>query len=372
MGGSQGGPPTLAFSHKGGGELSMAWIYISAFLIALLVSSAATPLSMWLAQRYGVLDNPDARKVHAQPTPRWGGLAIHAGILASLLASYTLFPRFRTLLNYRYSLYDSGKLIDIVSLEAQFVGIIVGLLIVVVLGMIDDRKPVHAAYKLLLQIIAALVAINYGVQITGLRLPFVEFFQFPILLSQALTIFWIIGFMNAINLADGLDGLAAGLAAIAAGTFFAVCIIQGRTETVFISKQLKVAGILSAALAGGCLGFLPFNFSPARVFMGDGGALGIGFLLGTITVVGTLKTAAVLALVIPVVVVGLPVLDVSLAMVRRYKKKTRIMEPDREHLHHRLLARGWTPREVVLLVYVLTLLLSVSAIFLAIVPAKDL
>jgi UDP-GlcNAc:undecaprenyl-phosphate GlcNAc-1-phosphate transferase len=173
--------------------------------------------------------------------------------------------------------------------------------------------------------------------------------------------------MNSINLADGLDGLAAGLAAIASATFLAVAIIQGGTDTLFIAKQLKLAAVLSAALCGACLGFLPFNFSPARVFMGDGGALGIGFLLGTITVIGTLKTTAVLSIMIPVIVVALPVIDVSLAMLRRYRKKAGIMEPDREHLHHKLMSRGWSAREVVLLVYVLTLILSVSAIFLAIV-----
>jgi len=216
-------------------------------------------------------------------------------------------------------------------------------------------------------IIAALVALNYGVQITGLRLPFMDYLHFPIFLSQVITVFWILGFMNSINLADGLDGLAAGLAAIASATFLAVAIIQGDTGTLLVAKQLKLAAILSAVLCGACLGFLPYNFSPARVFMGDGGALGIGFLLGAITVIGTLKTTAVLSIMIPIIVVALPVLDVSLAMFRRYRRKSGMMEPDREHLHHKLMALGWTGREVVLLVYVLTLILSVVAIFLAIV-----
>jgi UDP-GlcNAc:undecaprenyl-phosphate GlcNAc-1-phosphate transferase len=233
--------------------------------------------------------------------------------------------------------------------------------------MIDDKRGVPAIPKLLTQIIASLVALNYGVQIFRLRLPFFGYESFPILLSQVLTVFWIIGFMNSVNLADGLDGLAAGLAAIASATFLAVAIIQGSTETTFISKQLKLAGVLSAVLCGACLGFLPFNFSPAKVFMGDGGALGIGFLLGAITVIGTLKTTAVLSIMIPVIVVALPVIDVTLAMFRRYQKKRSITEPDKEHLHHRLLNLGWTAREVVLLVYVLTLILSVIAIFLAIV-----
>jgi len=345
----------------------MAGIYFAGFLIALIVAYAATPLSIWLAHKKGVLDQPDPRKVHKEPIPRWGGLGIFLGVIFSLGGLYAFFPRFATLLDFRQSIYHQGRLIDIVSLDAQLAGIIVGLTMVVILGMMDDRKSVPSLVKLLVQIIAALVVLNYGIRISGLQLPWVGYQQFPIFLCQVLTVFWIIGFMNAINLADGLDGLAAGLAAIASATFLLVAVIQSGTDTLFISKQLKLAAVLSAVLAGACLGFLPYNFSPARVFMGDGGALGIGFLLGAITVIGTLKTTAVLSIMIPVIVVALPVIDVGLAMIRRYRKKLRIMEPDREHLHHRLMNRGWTPREVVLLVYVLTLILSVAAIFLAIV-----
>lgn len=345
----------------------MTGLYIAGFLIAMAISLGATPLSIWLAKRFDIMDHPNARKVHAVPIPRWGGLGIYAGIVCCIGALSLWFPHFRQLLEFHQSLYAQGSFIDRISLDHQLAGILVGLTLVVALGMMDDRKPVPALPKLLTMIIASLMAMNYGVKITGLRLPFLDYYQFPVLLSQALTVFWIIGFMNAINLSDGLDGLAAGLAAIASATFLAVAIIQGHTDTLFIAKQLKLAGVLSAVLCGSCLGFLPYNFSPARVFMGDGGALGVGFLLGAITVIGTLKTTAVLSLMIPVIVVALPVLDVSLAMVRRYRKKARIMEPDRDHLHHRLMNKGWTGREVVLLVYVLTLILSVVAIFLAIV-----
>jgi len=348
----------------------MGTIYIAAFVVACASSFSATPFAIWLSRRWGVLDYPDARKVHTTPIPRWGGLGIYIGILMGILGVIIGFPRFRQLLSYRYPLYNHGEMLSVVTLEKQLAGILVGLTFVMILGMQDDRKGVAALPKLLTQIIASLVALNYGVQIMGLRLPFFNYAQFPILLSQIITVFWMIGFMNAINLADGLDGLAAGLAAIASATFLAVAIIQGDTDTPFIAKQLKMAGVLSAILCGSCLGFLPYNFSPAKVFMGDGGALGIGFLLGAITVIGTLKTTAVLSVMIPVIVVALPVIDVSLAMIRRYKKGLRIMEPDKDHLHHRLMSRGWTAREVVLLVYVLTLILSVSAIFLAIVPMR--
>jgi UDP-GlcNAc:undecaprenyl-phosphate/decaprenyl-phosphate GlcNAc-1-phosphate transferase len=346
----------------------MGSIYLAGFIVACVASFTATPFSMWLARRWNVLDQPSERKVHKHPIPRWGGAGIYLGILIALIGLYVGFPHFRMLLDYRHSLYEQGRLLGIISLDKQLAGILVGFTFVLVLGMLDDKRGVPAIPKLLTQIIASLVVINYGVQISGLRLPLLNsYVQFPILFSQVITVFWIIGFMNALNLADGLDGLAAGLAAIASATFLAVAIIQGNTETAFVSKQLKLAGVLSAVLCGSCLGFLPYNFAPAKVFMGDGGALGIGFLLGAITVIGTLKTTAVLSIMIPVIVVALPVIDVSLAIVRRFQRKARITEPDKEHLHHRLLNLGWTAREVVLLVYVLTLILSVSAIFLAIV-----
>lgn len=346
----------------------MESIYFTAFITACVTSFASTPLSIWLAKRWNVMDMPSARKVHTEPIARWGGLAIFLGVIVSLIAVYLAFPRFQMLLDYRYSVYQDGKLAGIVSMDKQLAGILVGLTTVVILGMMDDRNSISAVVKLPIQIIAAMIALNYGVQIAGLKLPLIDdYVHFPILFSQIITVFWIIGFMNAINLADGLDGLAVGIAAIASGTFLAVAIIQGPSSNLFVAKQLKLAALLSAVLFGSCMGFLPYNFSPARVFMGDGGALGIGFLLGSITVIGMLKTTAVLSIIIPIIVIGLPILDVSLAMIRRYRSGRRIMEPDREHLHHRLLGKGWTTREVVLLVYVLTLLLSVIAMFLAIV-----
>jgi len=254
----------------------MAPIYLAGFIVAFAVAFSTTPLSIWLAKRKGVMGLPDARKVHSAPIPRWGGLSIFLGVLFGVLGIYAGFPRFRQLLDFRQSIYHDGRLVDIISLDKQLAGILVGLTMVVILGMADDRKPVPAIIKLLTQIIASMMAIIYGVNISGLRMPFLgDYLQFPILLSVGITVFWIIGFMNAINLADGLDGLAAGLAAIASLTFMLVAIIQGDTGTLFIAKQLKLAAILSAILAGSCLGFLPYNFSPAKVFMGDGGALGM-------------------------------------------------------------------------------------------------
>lgn len=344
----------------------MGLLYFAAFLIGGTASFLLAPLTIWLAKLLNVVDQPSERKVHRLPIPRLGGLAVCGGVVAALAGVYLGFPSFRELLAFRHVFLEKGEIATVVTLEKQIMGIVAGLTAVLILGIWDDKRGVPAVPKLLIQIIASYVALDYGVRIFGLRLPFgTDYLQFPLLISQIVTVFWIIGFMNAMNLADGLDGLAAGLAAIAAGTFLAVAIIQAETKVVFITKQLQLAAFLSAALCGACLGFLPCNFAPARVFLGDGGALSIGFLLGAITVIGTLKTTAVFSFMIPVIVVALPVLDVSLAIIRRFRKKAGITQPDREHLHHQMLARGWTTREVVLLVYVLTLILSVFAIVLS-------
>src|SRR3954470_18638407 len=176
----------------------MSNVYLAGFIVACVASFTATPFSIWLAKRWGVIDQPNARKVHQVPIPRWGGLGIYLGILIALAGLYVGFPHFRQLLEYRHSLYESGRLLGIISLDKQLAGILVGFTAVVGLGMMDDRKSVPAIPKLLTQIIASLVALNYGVQISGLRLPFFNsYVQFPILLSQAITVFWIIGFMNA-------------------------------------------------------------------------------------------------------------------------------------------------------------------------------
>jgi UDP-GlcNAc:undecaprenyl-phosphate GlcNAc-1-phosphate transferase len=310
------------------------------------------------------MDVPDERKVHRQPIPRWGGGAIAAGVFAALGALALLAPRFRALLAYQHRLVKDGQVVGTLGLGSQLSGILLGASFCVILGMWDDRRSLPPVVKLLAQIIAAYVAMMYGVRMAGLALPGLGFVEFPLFLSQIVTLLWLLGFMNAINLADGLDGLAAGLAAIAAVTFMFVALLQGETRIVLYAKQLKLAAVLAAAVGGACLGFLIFNFHPARIFMGDGGALFLGFMLGSISVVGTLKTSAVLAFLIPVIVVALPVTDVAFALVRRYRRGNGVMAADRGHFHHRLLDLGWTQREVVLLVYVLTLILSMAALLL--------
>lgn len=348
----------------------MLTIYLTAILAAFAGAAFLTPAAIWLSERFGVLDAPDPRKVHAFPVPRWGGLGIYAGMLLSLTALALALPRFRALLDFRHKVLQGGDVVGLVSLKQQFVGILVGATVVLGLGMLDDRRPVPALPKLLVQIIAAYVAMVYGVRVAGLALPGAGYVEFPMLVSQLFTLLWLLGFMNAVNLVDGLDGLAAGIVAIASGTFLVVCALQGETRILLFSKQLKLAAVLSAAVFGSAGGFLLYNFHPARVFMGDGGALFLGFMLGAVSIVGTLKTSAVLAVIIPVLVVALPVLDVAFAMLRRFRSGQGLMQPDKLHFHHRLLALGWSQREIVLLVYVITLVLSVLTILLTVFKGR--
>jgi UDP-GlcNAc:undecaprenyl-phosphate/decaprenyl-phosphate GlcNAc-1-phosphate transferase len=341
-------------------------LYLISFFAALAGSAFLTPAAIWVSEKFGVLDQPDPRKVHAAPVPRWGGLGIFGGVAFAVLALAFLAPRFQVLLSFKHRLMQGDEVVGTLSLQQQFAGILIGAAIVLVLGMLDDRKPVPALPKLLTQIIAAYVAMVYGVRVPGLAFPAAGFVEFPLWVSQVFTLLWILGFMNAVNLIDGLDGLAAGIAAIASATFLIVCVLQGETRVVLITKQLKLAAVLSAAVFGAALGFLLYNFNPARVFMGDGGALFLGFMLGTISIIGTLKTTAVLAVLIPVLVVALPVLDVAFAIFRRFRSGHGLMQPDKLHFHHRLLALGWTQKEIVLLVYVITLTLSIATILLTV------
>lgn len=349
-----------ATSPLKGDEEKPLMIYFAAFVLALVGTALFTPLSILLAKKYDVMDYPRARKVHRQPLPRWGGIGIYAGCVAAVGILILFSADLRALLAFKNN-----------ELLRQLTGIAIGGTLVFALGLIDDKKSVQALTKLLTQIIAAYIAMDYGVRMTGLTLPFGgSYYQFPIMLGQILTVFWIIGFMNTINLADGLDGMAAGIVAIASGTFFVVALLQHDTPILLLSKQLTLAAILAAVLTGACLGFLIFNFNPAKVFMGDSGALFLGFMLASVCVVGTLKSTAVMAIFIPITVVALPILDVALALFRRMRQGTGLMTPDKDHIHHRLLRYGWTHREVVLLMYIFSLILSIGAILLTVVKGN--
>ena len=309
------------------------WVlYIAAFASAFAISVATTPLAKKISIKVGAIDYPKDRGMHKKPMPRMGGIAIVLGFMITVLL---------------LSSYIKGIEIK------QFIGFIIGATIIIVLGVLDDMYTLRARVKLLVQIIAAGIVVYTGTRINVVLWPFTAYLQ---KLSIPITMFWIIGVTNAVNLIDGLDGLAAGVSSIAALCLMVLCIITGS----------EVAVILTAALAGACLGFLPRNFNPAEIFMGDTGATFLGFVLGVTSILGVFKGYAILALLVSMLCLGLPVFDTLFAMGRRVVNHKPIMEADRGHLHHRLIDRGFSQRQAVLILYGISFFCGPVAIFIAI------
>ncbi|MBE6074441.1 MAG: undecaprenyl/decaprenyl-phosphate alpha-N-acetylglucosaminyl 1-phosphate transferase [Selenomonas ruminantium] len=309
--------------------------YMMAFVIAAGVALLITPGVIFLAAKTGAMDAPDARKVHKKPIPRIGGLGIYAAFMVAMLSIMFVVP-----------------LSDEVTNE--LIGLMVGGSLIVLVGIIDDYKNLPAKVKLVGQILAAAVlVVVFDVRIDFITDPFgdyiyTEWFAIPV------TIFWIVGLTNTVNLIDGLDGLAAGVSTIAAITIFLVALQQ----------SFVLVAVLTAALAGAAFGFLYYNFNPARIFMGDSGSMFLGYMLAGISVIGAVKSAATIALIVPILALGLPILDTTFAIVRRYRGGVPIFKPDKGHLHHRLLDLGFSQRQAVLLMYVISALLGLSAVAL--------
>ncbi len=295
-------------------------VFIVAFFIALL----ATPACRWLALRTGAVAIPGERSVHREPMPYLGGLAIAAGFAgAVLVAGRGDFPWFTVL---------SGGLF------------------ILLLGIVDDVVSLRPWVKLLGQLVGAAVLYFGGVQVGYITNPLGGLFLLG-WLALPITLAWVVGVINVVNLSDGLDGLAAGISSIAGLTLLYVAWQQG---------QPGVA-LAAAALSGSTLGFLPYNFNPARIFMGDGGSMFIGYVLAAIAMQGTLKSTAAIALLIPFLALGLPMFDAFFSVLRRAANGRPIYEADGGHLHHRLLRLGMTQRQVVISMYMGSLLLGSSA-----------
>lgn len=298
------------------------------FLISLIIAAVLTPPVRRLALRIGAVDRPDSRKVHSRVMPRLGGLAIFLAFVISVL----LLMR---------------------PLSAASKGLLAGATVIVAVGILDDLFSLSPLVKLAGQIGAAIVAVLFGIRIEFLTNPFDSYIPTGII-SVPLTIFWIVGVTNAVNLIDGLDGLAAGVSVLASLTLSLVAASAGRSEVA----------ALALALAGSGVGFLFYNFHPARIFMGDTGSMFLGFTLATLSVAGYLKGAAFLSLVIPVFILAIPILDTLFAIVRRFLNRQPIFKPDKEHLHHKLLSLGLSHRQAVLLIYLLTGIFGATAYFL--------
>ncbi|MBN2898207.1 MAG: undecaprenyl/decaprenyl-phosphate alpha-N-acetylglucosaminyl 1-phosphate transferase [Clostridia bacterium] len=302
------------------------------FIIAVIFSYGFTPFAKEMAYKIGAIDIPkDERRMHSKPIPRLGGLAIYMAIIIA----FVLFS-------------DMPK--------NQVMGIIAGSSIIFFTGVVDDVHPLSAKVKMLLQIVAASVIMAVDIRILGFGNPFVDSGYVHLgWLSYPVTLFWIVGITNTVNLIDGLDGLAAGISAISASVLAYVALINGWTDTA----------VLTAIVAGSCIGFLPYNFNPAQIFMGDGGSLLLGFLLSTISVTGTLKSATVLTIAVPVLALGVPIFDTTFAIVRRLIMRKPIMQADKGHLHHRLLTIGFDQKGAVVRLYSISVLLGVGGAFIA-------
>lgn len=307
----------------------MLW---AAFLTAFVLTLAFTPLAIWLAPKIGAMDVPrDERRIHSRPVPRFGGMAIFIGVMTAILIF--IMPAF-----------IPGKSIG---------GILVGGCLIYLFGVLDDLKDFTPKMKLLGQFICACI-----VYASGIRLDFIgNFFGrqdviFGTIAAFLITVIWIVGITNAINLVDGLDGLAAGIAAIAS-----LCIAYAG----FIHGHY-IAATAMLSVAGGALGFLPYNFHPAKVFMGDGGSQFLGFCLATFSLIQPVKSATVVAVAIPALVLGLPIFDTAFAIARRVVRGQSVAVADKEHLHHRIMRAGFGQRRSVMIMYCISGIMGTVAV----------
>lgn len=304
---------------------------ILALVCAAGVALAATPLVMRLAPRLGAMDNPgESRRVHDHPIPRLGGLAIFLGFLVGVL----LFS----------------------GIDRPVLGILLGSVVIVAVGVADDIRSLPPWVKLVFQCLAAAIAMLYGVRIEILTNPGAAGTISLGALSLPITFLWIVGITNALNLIDGLDGLAAGIAGIGCASMLAIAL--------FLPAATDVS-VLLAALGGACLGFLPFNMNPARIFMGDNGALLLGFVLATSSVVGLMKMYTLVTFAMPLLALALPLSDTVFAIIRRLGHGQNPMKADRGHIHHRLLALGLTQKQAVLVLYAFSVILGLAAVVMA-------
>jgi UDP-GlcNAc:undecaprenyl-phosphate GlcNAc-1-phosphate transferase len=306
------------------------------FLVALAVVLVLTPAVGRVARVLGVVDEPiEGRRVHLAAVPRLGGLALFLGLFIPALA--------------------------FLELDGAYRGILLGAAVATTVGMVDDFRGLPWWAKLGGQIAAAAVPIHFGVDIDRFTFPVLGIQTLPNWLAILLAFVWIVAIMNMVNFLDGLDGLAAGVCGISGVTFAIIALSLGRPE----------AAVLSAIVAGICFGFLRHNFYPARIFMGDSGALLLGFVLATVSIQGLLKTAATVALFFPLFALAVPILDTSFVVARRLKHGEKLYEPDQAHLHHRFLRRGFTQRRAVLYLYAWCVILGGAALATRFVPFRQ-
>ena len=305
---------------------------ILALAVAMLISFVATPWVKKLAYKVGAVDVPkDNRRMHDHPIPRMGGLAIFIGCVVSIL----LFA----------------------DLIKPLQGILLGSCLIVAVGVVDDAHPLGAGVKFILQIVAALIAVWHGVIIQTIANPFFfgdnPYWNFGIW-AVPITVIWIVAVTNSVNLIDGLDGLADGVSTIGAFTMLIIALLMG---------DLEIA-VITAALVGACVGFIPYNRNPAKIFMGDTGSTFLGFMLATVSVIGLFKFYAVISFIVPFIILGFPIFDTASAFTRRILKGQNPMKADRSHTHHKLIDMGMNQKQAVATLYLVAGILGLCAVMI--------
>src|SRR5579862_1482573 len=303
-------------------------------LVALVIVVLLTPAVGGMARLIGAVDAPGGRRLNRRPVPRLGGLALFLGIFVPSLA--------------------------FLHLDHQTRGLLLGAAVAVTVGAVDDFRGLRWFEKLGGQLLAAAIPVGFGVWVDRFTFPVVGIHTFPSWVGMPLTVIWIVAIMNMVNFLDGLDGLAAGVAAIAGGTFAVIALSLGKVD----------AAVLSAIVLGACLGFLRHNFYPARIFMGDSGAMLLGFILAAVSVQGLLKTAATVALFFPLLVLAVPIVDTTFVVARRLKHGEPVFEGDQAHLHHRFLRRGFTQPQAAMTIWGWCVTLAVAALGTRFLPIR--
>jgi UDP-GlcNAc:undecaprenyl-phosphate/decaprenyl-phosphate GlcNAc-1-phosphate transferase len=319
------------------------WYHLAAFIVSALVVLWSTPLIKKFGLKRGLVDKPGGRKIHSRPMVRLGGVAIFAGTLTALLIVW----------------WTGGFGILSPQKEYEVWGVTLGGVAFFLIGLADDLLTLPAVSRLLMQLSVAAIVWQAGVQIEFLTVPFAGLVALPDFISLPITVIWLVGMANAVNMIDGLDGLAAGVSGIAAVVMLIV--------TLFMNQP--AAALIAAALAGGALGFLRYNFNPAQIFMGDGGAYFMGFTLAGVGIIGLVKAVTTVAVLLPYLILAVPILDIFTVVVDRIRRGKSPFAADKRHLHHRLLQAGLSQRLAVLFIYSLTLWAGTLALALSNMPS---
>ncbi len=319
-----------------------------AFILAFVVAFVATPYTIKVAKKIGAVDIPkDERRTHKRSIPKFGGPAVILGFFVSTIYLLVVMTMENTI-----------NLMGIEEYGKKLLGFAIGVGILSVFCVVDDIKTIKPLTKLLGQIIATIVIIAAGIRIDGITLPFLNFPEIHEITSIILTMAWVIIVTNAINLIDGLDGLSSGISVISAVSLLIIFVLNG-------SSMLSI--VLITALAGALVGFLPYNFSPAKTFIGDTGTNFLGFSLAVISILGSAKTYTAAVIVLPLIVLGLPIFDTIVAIIRRLikgKSIKAVFKADKGHIHHKLLAKGYSQKQAVVMLYGISAILGIFAVIL--------